>query len=105
MQLPKKISEQLQFTTIRLEVGNSRGTGFIFDYNGDNNFFLPKIKISLNKLISLLALFYFWFNFPIPQPIRTSPIPAGIVINLLLVSNIIVGIKTPDRITPIIIAK
>jgi hypothetical protein len=37
MQLPKKISEQLQFTTIRLEVGNSRGTGFIFDYNGDNN--------------------------------------------------------------------
>jgi Trypsin-like peptidase domain len=37
MQLPTKISEQLQFTTIRLEVGNSRGTGFIFDYNGDNS--------------------------------------------------------------------
>lgn len=37
MQLPKNISEQLQFTTIRLEVGNGRGTGFIFDYVGDNS--------------------------------------------------------------------
>ncbi|MGL4758586.1 MAG: S1 family peptidase [Patescibacteria group bacterium] len=36
MELPQSISEKLLFSTIRLEVGDSKATGFIYDDNGDN---------------------------------------------------------------------
>jgi hypothetical protein len=37
MKAPVSVSEQLQYTTIRLEVGQSSGTGFIFDHLGDGS--------------------------------------------------------------------
>ncbi len=37
MKLPKSISEKLLYSTIRLEIENSKATGFIFDYIGDNS--------------------------------------------------------------------